>query len=122
MCVKDYPLIFSEKSQRLLDENNSFHGTGGVSQGNQGYDFLPAFLDFESGAVYISSFINGEPSPIHIYDGLPSHLIVSRNALNKVIKIKQSVVSGFVYEKQFYTREQAMNLIARIETNLQLSN
>jgi hypothetical protein len=112
MCVKAYLLIFSKKSQRLIDENNRYQVTSGVSGGNREYNFIPAFLDFESGVVYISSFSNGVPAPIHIYEGLPSHLIISRNAINKTVKIKHSVVSGFIHENQFYTRDQAMNVIA----------
>ena len=115
MSVNTYPLVFSGKSQRLINENNYFQKTGGVSQGNRKYNFFPAFLDFESGEIYISSFSNGNPAPIHIYDGLPKHLIVSRNAANKAVEIKQSVVSGFVHEDRFYTREQAMNIVTKIE-------
>jgi len=115
MCVKESPLIFSNNSQRLINENKYFQNTGGVSEENRRYNFIPAFLDFESGKTYVSSFSNGDPAPIHIYDGLPKHLIVSRNAVNNIIKIKQSVVSGFVLENRFYTREQAKQLVANIE-------
>lgn len=115
MSVEAYPLTFSDKAQRLINENNYFQNTGGVSHINRQYNFLPAFLDFESGAIYISSFRNGEPAPIHIYDGLPGHLISSRNAVNKPLTIKKSVVSGFVHDNRFYTREQAMKIVAEIE-------
>ncbi|MFV1983817.1 MAG: hypothetical protein ACC657_09800 [Thiohalomonadales bacterium] len=115
MCVKEYPLIFSKDSRRLVNENQYFQNTGGVSEENRGYHFIPAFLDFESGKTYVSSFSNGDPAPIHIYDGLPKHLILSRNDANKPMKIKQSVISGFVFENCFYTREQAKQLVAHIE-------
>ena len=117
MSVNTYPLVFSEKSKRLINENNKFKNTGGVSQKNKQYNFVPAFLDFETGAIYISSFSNGEPAPIHLFDGLPKELIVGRNAVNKPVKIKQTVVSGFVLEGRFYTREQAMDIVSLIETN-----
>jgi len=115
MSVRAYPLVYSDKSQKLINENNYYHNTGGVSEGNRQYNFIPAFLDFETGAIYISTFTNGEPAPIHIYDGLPAELVISRNAVNKPMKIKQSVVSGFLYNDRFVTREQAMNIVENIE-------
>lgn len=117
MNVTTYPLVLPEQSLRLQNENNLFQESGGVSQGNKEYNFIPAFLDFESGTVYISSFSNGDPAPIHIYDGLPKKLVLSRNAANKPVKIKKSVVSGFVHNNRFYTREQAMNIVDYIETS-----
>jgi len=117
MSVNTYPIIISKKSQQLINENKCFQNTGGVSHRNKQYDFIPAFLDFETGAIYISSFSSGEPAPIHLYDGLPAGLIISRNAANKPIKVKQTVVSGFVHEGQFYTREQAMNAVTTIESS-----
>lgn len=114
MCVKAYPLIFSETSQKLINENVCFKDTGGVSAGNREHHFIPAFLDFETGAIYISSFRNGRPAPIHLYDGLPPHLVVSFNSVNKPIKVKPSVVSGFVHEQRFYTREQALNRVQEV--------
>jgi len=115
MCVKEYPLNISKNSQRLVNENKYFQNTGGVSEENREYHFIPAFLDYESGKTYVSSFSNGDPAPIHIYDGLPKYLILSRNAVNKPMEIKQSVISGFVFENRFYTREQAKQLVANIE-------
>ncbi len=115
MCVKAYPLMFSETSQKLINENLCFKNTGGVSAGNRAQHFIPAFLDFETGAVYISSYRNGHPAPIHLYDGLPQHLIMGFNSVNKPNKVKPSVVSGFVHEQRFYTREQAKNRVQDLD-------
>jgi hypothetical protein len=115
MCVKAYPVIFPKQSQKLINENKYFQSTGGVSQSNRQYNFVPAFLDFESGAIYISSYKNGEPAPIHLYDGLPKHLFLSTNSASGTIAVKPAVVSGFVLSDRFYTREQAMNFVTSEE-------
>jgi len=121
MIVENYPLVISEKSQQLINENIYFHNTGGTSEGNRKYNFVPAFLDFESGEVFISSFSNGQPAAVHVFDGLPSHLIVRRNEFDTPIRIKKSVVSGFIFENRFVTREQAMNITENIEQgNIQM--
>lgn len=78
----------------LLEENLQFAGTGGVSANNHSLGFIPAFRDIESGKVYLSRFPDGRPAPIHILSGLPN-------------KLKNSVVSGFVREDIFYSREEA---------------
>lgn len=104
-----------EKPRALMEENKIFHGTAGVSQGSIKYNFLPAFCDEETGAIYISCTRNGEQAAIHKYDGLPAHVVISRNDINEITEIKPSVVSGFIHENQFYSREQAMRFIAEKE-------
>ncbi len=105
----------ARKPKELVAENKIFHGTGGVSQVSMDYNFVPAFLDKETGAIYFSCFRNGEPAAIHVYDGLPEHLVISRNEINDITETKSSLVSGFVNENQFYSREQAMAIITEIE-------
>jgi hypothetical protein len=90
----------------LARENLRFAGTGGVSRENRGNSFLPAFLDSGTGEIYLSRFADGRLAPIHMLDGLPEELVVARNA-RRITAVKASVVSGFVRDRRFYTREQA---------------
>ena len=66
--------------QSLQDQNRQFTGTAGVSQGNQRTGLVPAFMDNDTGCIYLSHFANGSPAPIHMLDGLPDHLILRRSA------------------------------------------
>ena len=79
---------------RLVQENYQYIDTGGISENNRSQGFVPAFLDSNTGNIYRSRFANGLPAPIHMLSGLPH-------------TIKNSVVSGFLLEKTFYTREEA---------------
>ena len=93
--------------QSLQDQNRQFTGTAGVSQGNQRTGLVPAFMDNDTGCIYLSHFANGSPAPIHLLDGLPDHLILRRSAGGRVLAVKETVEAGFVRDGRFYTRIQA---------------
>lgn len=91
----------------LAQENRHYAGTGGVSKNNRKLGFVPAFLDTDSGHVYRSRFENGQPAPVHILSGLPGELFDKSQYANQHEPVKKSVVSGFLLENNFYTRQQA---------------
>ncbi|GGK58326.1 hypothetical protein [Amphritea balenae] len=95
----------------LESENRQFSGTGGISQENTGLNFVPAFLDHESGEVEISKFRNGMPAPFHSLEGLPESWITEKDASGRVVKVRDSVISGFVRLGRFFTREQAVDFV-----------
>ena len=97
--------LFTEA--RLKRENLAFFGTPGVSHGNRGYGFIPAFCDSVTGRVEISRFQNGEPATIHMIEGLPASWVVERDATSKTTAVRHSIVAGFVRDGRFYTRSQA---------------
>lgn len=91
----------------IANENRQFRGTGGRSQENRASGFHPAFLDAQTQAIYDSRFPDGRPAPFHMIDGLPEEVVVARHPSGRVAGVKPSVVSGFVREGRFYTREEA---------------
>jgi hypothetical protein len=93
----------------LACENMAFAGTGGVSNENWGFGFVPGFLDRETGWVYLARKSDGSPAPCHLLDGLPEHLVVNRGPLG--LAIKATVISGFIRDGKFYTREQAASAV-----------
>jgi hypothetical protein len=95
----------------LEQQNRHYAGTGGVSQGNRARGFIPGFLDRATGGIYVSRFADGTPAPVHIMDGLPEELIVSRTASGQVAAIKGTVILGFILDGNFYTREQAAHAL-----------
>lgn len=96
---------------RLRRENTVFQGSGGVSDCNRELGFRPAFLDTDTGIVYVSCSRDGIPAPYHRLDGLPEELIRERDDKGRVIAVKTTVVSGFERDGCFYTREQAANMV-----------
>ena len=100
--------------QVLRLETSSFLGTGGVSAGNRSDGFRPAFLDTDTNAVYLSRFSDGQAAPFHLLDGLPDELVLRRNASGRVEAVKSAVVSGFVRDGRFYSREEAVQAVAGI--------
>lgn len=98
----------TDLSQEVLkSENRKFFGTGARSEENRALGFRPGFMDVETGIVYLSCFSDGRPAPFHLLDGLPDEIVLNRNALGRVVAVKSSIVSGFVLERTFYTREEA---------------
>ena len=91
----------------LAHENAAYANTGGVSAGNRAHGLAPGFLDRATGAVYPSRSCDGQQAPIHLLDGLPDHLVEARNACGRVVRIKCSIVSGFLFGGRFYTRAEA---------------
>ncbi|MDB5858339.1 MAG: hypothetical protein JWQ76_2028 [Ramlibacter sp.] len=94
--------------QTLAAERARYFGTAGCSAGNRGNGFRPAFLDRETGRVYLSAFADGRPAPAHLLDGLPPTLVLARAAGGSVAAVKGSVISGFARDGHFYTREEAL--------------
>jgi len=105
------PVMNAMTQQQLALENARYRGTGGVS-GNCSPAFSPAFRDTQTGVVCLSCFADGRPAPFHVLDGLPNELVISRDRHRGRVIAKPSVVSGFVHDGRFYTREEAAALAA----------
>ena len=96
----------------LRRENARFQGSGGVSRENTTTGLRPAFLDTKTRCIYMSCFADGLPAPFHLLDGLPACLVATRDAAGRVLRIKASVVSGFVRDGRFYSRDEAAALVS----------
>lgn len=95
-------------TQHLLErETEAFRGSGGISQENRCLGFRPAFRDTCTCVVYPSCFASGVPAPFHLIDGLPDEAVERRDPTGRVVALKSSIVSGFVRDGRFYTREEA---------------
>ena len=101
----------SMTTKMLETQNRFFAGTGGVSPENRHLGFVPGFLDEETGSVYRACEADGSPAPVHIMDGLPETLVLARNQSGRVAALKGTVIAGFIFEGQFYTREQAARVV-----------
>jgi hypothetical protein len=100
----------------LALETANYCGTGGVSENNRSLGFQPAFIDRETCTVHLSRFPDGRLAPCHLLDGLPAELVLARDELGHVTRVKASVVSGFVRDRRFYTRDEAAAmLVSRVE-------
>lgn len=94
----------------LQQQNASFRNTAGVSEGNRGAGFHPAFYDTENRTADIARLGDGTPAPCHLLDGVPDDWVMKRDRSGKVITIKPSIVAGFIRNGRFYTREQALRI------------
>jgi hypothetical protein len=97
--------------QTLRQENIAYEGSGGVSAGNRSLGFRPAFRNLETGHVYPSCFADGRPAPIHMIDGLPDELVVTRSPAGKVTAVSDSLQSGFLLDGCFYDRQEAAEYV-----------
>ena len=78
--------VYQPLTMRVLhQENLAFQGTGGVSSGNGACGFLPAFLDTATGMVYLARYADGRLAPMHLLDGLPEELVITRSVTGRVV-------------------------------------
>jgi len=106
-------------TRSLTQQNRIFQGSGGVSGENRSSGFCPAFLDTETGVIYLSCFANGRQAPMHLLDGLPDEVVVARRESGGVSAVKPTVVAGFLRRSRFFTREQAARAI-RLATRIRV--
>ena len=96
-------------AKNLQEQNRQYHGTGGVSQDpdNRSLRFVPAFLDTESGKIFLSRNPDGTIACMHLLNGLPDSVIVARDSQGRVISVKATLLVGFERDGRFYTRDEA---------------
>src|SRR5258706_2542082 len=99
------------KALRAL-EAADYRGTGGVSENDRSLSFQPAFIDSETCTVYLSRFPDGRLAPCHLLDGLPADLVLARNELGRVTRVRAAVVCGLVQDGHFYTRDETAAMLA----------
>jgi hypothetical protein len=100
----------------LAQETIAYEGSGGTSADNRCFGFRPAFRNAETGNVYPSRFADGRPAPIHLIDGLPDELVVTRSSTGRITSVKASVQSGFILNGCFYDREQAAAFLGGVSS------
>lgn len=96
----------------LRNGNVLYARTRGVSRNNGSFGFRPGYLNGASGEAVLSRFANGTPAPVHLLDGLPESWILDRDHEGHVIATRQGIVSGFIRDGRFYTREEAITATA----------
>ena len=114
----DMRIAAAMTERRLTLETARHRGTGGVSEENHRLGFLPAFIDRATRVVYPSRFADGRPAPVHVLDGLPEDVVLSRRSDGRVAAVKPSVESGFLRRGRFYAREEAAQVARAIETGV----
>ena len=97
--------------ERLREENETYAGTGGVSENNCMQHFLPAFRDEQTGRVELARKADGSQAPVHLLCCLPDEWVTERDAEGQILALRDSVVAGFVRDGLFYTREEAANSV-----------
>lgn len=92
----------------LAFENACYAGTAGVSANNGCKGFRPAFRDRLTARIYPSCYADGRAAPVHVVDGLPPEVVERRDAQGHVVRIKESIESGFIRDGRFFTRAEAI--------------
>ena len=92
----------------LRDENRLFEHTRGRSQDNDHLGFVPAYRNSATGEQVVSRFADGSPAAVHVLDGLPEAWVAERDSKGHVTRTCPGLVSGFIRDGRFYSREQAI--------------
>ncbi|MFV8834064.1 hypothetical protein [Aquisalimonas sp.] len=93
--------------ETIVQDRFRYRETGGESSVCAREGFVPAFRDEETGAVYRACFRDGRPAPMHLLDGLPDDVVLSRDDQGRAIAVKPSLTSGFLLSGCFYSRAEA---------------
>ncbi|HEU0204473.1 MAG TPA: hypothetical protein VFR86_29025 [Burkholderiaceae bacterium] len=107
--------------ETLALENACYRGTAGVSDGNRGLGMRPAFFDHASGTTHLSRFADGCVAPVHLLDGLPADLVLTRDECGRARSARATVEAGFERGGRFYSRAEAAAFAERLEHELQLA-
>lgn len=99
----------------LQQQTLQFRGTGGISQENRQFGFIPAFKDQETERVYLCCEADGRLASCHLLQNLPDHLVIARDRRGNIMSLKDSIISGFCLKGQFYTREQASQQLKMLQ-------
>ncbi len=89
-------------SLNLPNQQSVLDDTVAMSKDAQ-MQLIPAFYDLVNDEVYISRDNNGSIATVHLYDSLPDTILM-RDEL--------SVVSGFLFNGQFVTGDQAYHQLS----------
>ena len=98
---------------QLHRETLSYRGTGGVSAESRGSGFVPAFCDTSTGQAQAARFADGRPAPCHVLDGVHPDWVAERGPQGEILRLKDSIIAGFLRDGLFYTREQAALAVTR---------
>ena len=101
--------------ETLTQQTQAFRGTGGTSQECRCCGMRPAFRDSRTGIVYPSRFADGRPAPIHVLGGLPNQFVLARDVAGCVLAVDSELVSGFVRDGSFFTRDEAADFATSFE-------
>lgn len=101
------PKAYGMRDSDLEAQNETFSGTGGISQHNRVAGFVPAYCNTETGESVASAYADGSPAPVHVLDGLPESWVAARDDDGVVTRAKAGVIAGFLRDGCFYTREAA---------------
>ncbi len=96
----------------LKEQNRRFARGGGVSANNRRQQFMPAFKDARTQRVVLSRFRDGRVAPFHTLEGLPEEWVVNRDPDGRVLRVRETIIAGFVRDDLFYTREEAAEAVA----------
>src|SRR3569833_1912706 len=105
------PMKQSFTRDQLQHQAAVYLGTGGVSAEHRQFGFKPAFLNRESGECALYCDACGAPAAIHHSDGGPESWVALRDASGRPVALKSSVGSGFMRNGQFFTRDQAAQMV-----------
>lgn len=98
--------------ERLELETELYEDSGATSTHCRPFGFRPAFYDTTTRLIHLSRFADGRLAPIHLLDGLPDQVVVSRDATGRIESVSDTIVSGFEMYGRFYTRDEVSNMLA----------
>ena len=101
--------MFMQITEHQVPERNTSLQLGSSVFNDASFGFLPAFMDINTSETHLASYENGEPSAIHILDGLPRKWVSDWDEKGRAQALQLGVVAGFMRGGVFYTLSEIMN-------------
>ncbi len=103
------PQLLEYSFQSQVEHQNYQDHAGGAVFNAAGFGFMPAFMDIRTDETHLSVCKNGEPSVVHILDGLPNYWVSEWGQDGRASALKLGVIAGFMRSGKFYTLNEIMN-------------
>jgi hypothetical protein len=105
-------VLYMQVAEFQVPERNIYHQLGGSVFNDASFGFMPAFMDVDTSETHLSSLENGEPTAIHILDGLPRKWVSEWDDQGKPMALQSGVIAGFMRAGVFYTLSEIMNQLS----------
>ena len=99
--------------ENLKEESTSFFQSGAVSEKCSSF-CKPCFLNKATGEIFLSQYPNGIACPFHNLNGLPEEVVLRRGNDGSVIEVLPTIISGFVKDNKFYSRDEIKVLLGKL--------
>ena len=97
--------------QQAVEQQGTYYRFNGAVFSDVSFGFMPAFKNLHSDQVHLSTSTDGQPSIMHILDGLPDAWIDEKDEQGRALTLKSEIIAGFMRNAEFYTLSEIIQSV-----------